>query len=110
MRPFLAAISLVLALISVLAAVVAPIAAILTVRRHAERGEERGVSTMPLVGSVVGFVAILLAPLGSVTARLRWSWLPLAIEATVVTLCWALWLACGRHPTSRRRTRTRARR
>jgi hypothetical protein len=103
MRPVLAAIALILALISVMAAVVAPIAAILTIRRHAKRGEERGVSTMPLVGSVLGFVAILLARLGSITARLRWSWLPLAIEATVVTLCWAFWLACGRSPTSRTR-------
>lgn len=57
-----------------------PILSFVDCRKIARRNEDRGVSGVWLVGSVVGFVAILAAPVGSFDERLKWSWVPLAAE------------------------------
>ncbi len=90
-----AILAIVLVLAAVFSAVVGPISAVVIVRRRWRSGDRRGISGTPIVGSVLGFVAILVAPLGSIGARLAWSWVPLAVEVSVLGLCWGYWIASG---------------
>jgi hypothetical protein len=67
------------------------------------------VSGLPVVGSLVGFLAIALAPIGTARERIVWSWLPAAGEATVVGLIALLWIVSGLRSTSEGQRRSRNR-
>ncbi|MEJ7733014.1 MAG: hypothetical protein WKG00_27930 [Polyangiaceae bacterium] len=94
MEIVLAVISILLAVAGLVSAVVVRVAATVANHRLATRGEDGHVSSTPLVGSILGFVAILLAPVGTISQRIRWAWVPLALEVTVALGCGlAFWLA-----------------
>ena len=103
----LAILSSVLALGSVLNAVVAPVLVLLAKRRFIRNNEDRSVSGTPVLGSVLGFVAILLAPIRTIGDRLTWSWAPLAIEASVLALLFAYWKLSGLAREADRQRRSR---
>lgn len=84
-----------LALASVLSAVVVPILAFIANLRHVVRREDRHVSTTPVVGSVLGFLAVICLPIGPVRDRLAWSWAPLGVELVIIGLTHVCWRVCG---------------
>lgn len=59
------------------------------------RNEDRNVSGTPLVGSIAGTLAVLLAPIGTFRDRVVWAWVPLALEVALYGLLLALWSATG---------------
>jgi hypothetical protein len=85
----LAGLSMVLALLSVVSAVVIPVCAALEMRSRALRHEGGGVSLTPVVGTIAGFLAILLAPVGTIRERVVWFWVPLASEVAVLLVVYA---------------------
>jgi len=87
----LAVLSLLLAFASFFSGLVVPITALLANRRLLLRNEDRHVSGIPFVGSILGLFALLLAPLGSLAERFVWSWVPFAVEATVFGVSIAYW-------------------
>jgi hypothetical protein len=97
MHILLVALSLLLGLVSVFLILVVRIGATIANARRARSGDTRHVSATPVIGSVIGFIAVLIAPVGSFLERLRWSWLPLAIEVAVLGLCIAAWLMTERY-------------
>lgn len=51
---------------------------------------------MPIVGSIIGFLAILFAPiLRTIGVRFSWSWAPLAAEAAIFALLLVYWNVSG---------------
>lgn len=101
------AVALALALFAFLCAVLVPVGNMLECRRIVLQNEDRGGSTCMSVGSVAGFLAIILAPVGTLGHRLLWSWVPLAIEASVVLLLTVSWIASGLGKLNRRQTLAR---
>jgi hypothetical protein len=99
--------SLILGVISVLLAVVVRVVATLETRRFVLRNEVRHVSGVPLVGSFFGFFAVLLAPMGTLTQRFAWSWVPLAVEVTVFGLALVYWNLSGLRKLSERQRLSR---
>lgn len=87
--------SLALASFGTLCAVLVPIGSILALRRHVLQDEDRGASNCPLVGSVAGFLAVVVAPIGTIGNRVVWAWAPLAIEVTVFLLIVLFWIVSG---------------
>jgi hypothetical protein len=69
-------VSIILAVASILLVVVVPFGALLANRNLVQRNEDRHVSGLPVVGSLVGFLAIALAPIGTARERIVWSWVP----------------------------------
>jgi hypothetical protein len=69
------------------AAIVFPIAATVENVRRARRGDKRHVSLVPLVGTIFGAFAVLLAPIGSMGDRAKWVWVPLLVEVVVYVAC-----------------------
>jgi hypothetical protein len=98
-------VSLALAVFATLCAVLVPVGSILAMRRYVLRDEHRGVSNCPLVGAVAGFLAVVVAPIGTIRSRVVWSWAPLAIEVSVFLLVAVLWNVSG---LARRAARQRA--
>jgi hypothetical protein len=88
-------VSILLTTLAALLGVIVPVAACLANRGKVLRGERGHVSTVPLVGSGVGFVAVLVAPIGTLGIRFAWSWMPLAIEATIFLVSLAYWRCSG---------------
>lgn len=72
-------------------AVFVPFAAMLTARGYVVRGEDKHCSTTPLVGSIAGVVAILVAPLATLGARVVWVGSPLVLEFGVLVLVGLVW-------------------
>lgn len=100
----LAGLSLLLAFASLSLGVVVPIAVLLANRRLVLANEDRHVSGIPFVGSILGLFALLLAPLGSLAERFVWSWVPFAVEATVFAMSLVYWHFRGLgHLATRRR-------
>lgn len=83
-----AAAAFIAGLFAALVGVVFPIAATVENMRRARRGDRSHVSLTPLIGTIFGTFAVLSAPVGSIGARAKWAWMPLAIEV-------AVYLACG---------------
>jgi hypothetical protein len=56
--------------------------------RRARRNDPRHVSLTPIVGTIFGTFAVLLAPVGSsIGSRAMWAWMPLATEVVVYLAC-----------------------
>jgi hypothetical protein len=89
----LAVLSATLALASVLFAVMVPILALLANRSLVL--QDRHLSTTPVVGTILGSLAVVLAPIGTLHDRLAWSWVPFAVEVGVFGLCFAYWNLSG---------------
>jgi hypothetical protein len=87
--------SIALATWYVLFALAVPIGAFTANRTLVLRNEDRHVSTTPIVGTVAGTLAVLVAPIGTAGDRLIWSWLPLGVEATLYLILRVLWNATG---------------
>ena len=87
--------SLGLASFGILCAVLVPVGGIVEMRRRVLKAEAGGVSTCPLIGSVAGSLAVLVAPFGTLRSRVVWSWAPLAIEVSVLLLLGLLWKVSG---------------
>lgn len=86
-----------------------PILALLANRDRVLRGEDRHVSGLPVVGSLLGFLAVVVAPIGTLRERLAWAWVPLAVEATVFGLCLVFWNLSGLREAQRRGTKRQRR-
>ena len=69
------------------AGVVFPILATIENVRRARRGDRRHVSLTPLIGTIFGTFAVLLAPIGSIGWRAKWAWMPFVIEVAVYLAC-----------------------
>lgn len=72
-------------------AVFVPFAAMLTARGYVVRGEDKHCSTTPLIGSIAGVVAIVVAPLATFGARVVWIGSPLVLELGVLVLVGLVW-------------------
>ena len=96
-------------LASLVFGVVVPIGALLANRRIVLHSEDGHVSATPLVGSAFGLLAVALAPMGSLSDRLAWSWTPLAAEATLFGLSLAFWNLSGLRSEAERQRRSRRR-
>ena len=109
MKIALVILSAALGLVSFFLAVVVPIGALFDNRRLVLRNEDRHVSTTPVMGILVGFVAVLFAPIATLGDRLSWSWVPLAVEGAVYGAGLAYWNLndLGRVAERQRRTRSR---
>lgn len=78
-------------------------------RRIARLNEDRSVSGVWFLGSILGFVAVLIAPAGDIGSRLAWSWIPLAAEALNFCLLRAAMSLSGVASTLRRQREDRTR-
>ena len=83
-------------------AVVVPVAALLANRRLTLRGEERHVSSVPIIGTIAGCLAIALLPIGTLRERFVWVWVPVAAETMVLAACIAYWRLSGLEKASKR--------
>ena len=72
-----------------------PILIFVDCRRIVRRNEDRGVSGVWGVGSVVGVLAIVAAPVLTVRERLAWAWVPIAVEVVVVVCVVAVFRVSG---------------
>ena len=88
-------VSAVLAAMYVLLAIVVPIGAFVANRALVLRNEDRHVSATPIVGSIAGTLAVLLAPIGTIRERAVWAWVPITLEVTVYVVLVVLWIATG---------------
>jgi hypothetical protein len=92
--------------VSAFVAVVVPVLALCATRRHVLQGEDRHVSSLPVVGTMIGCLSVLLLPVGSLRERLLWTWAPPVIEALVYTACVAYWKLSGLEAKHERLRRT----
>jgi hypothetical protein len=87
--------ALIFACLSAFASIVVPILALRASRRHVLQGEDRHVSSVPIVGTMSGCLSVLLLPIGSLRERLVWAWAPAVVEALVLAACVAYWKLIG---------------
>ncbi len=95
MKIALALVSALLGVFGFVSAVVIPIGAFLGSRAMVLRAQPGHVSATPILGTVTATIAVLVAPVATLGARLRWSWVPLAVEVAVNALLAAVWYASG---------------
>jgi hypothetical protein len=109
MKVALAVLSSVLALASTFFVVVLPFLILLENRRLVARNEDRHVSGVLTVGSLVGGLAIVLAPLGAMRDRVAWLWVPVAAEAVTFLVSGAYWTLSGLREKAEQQRRARRR-
>jgi hypothetical protein len=105
----LAVLSIIFAFASLFLAVVVPVIALLANRDLVLRNVDRHVSATPVVGTIIGFFALVLAPIGTLGQRIVWCWVPVASEAIVLGCCVAYWNLSGLRNESERQRRSRQR-
>ncbi len=91
----------------VLSAIVVAVGAFLENRRLVLRNEDRHVSATPIVGSIAGTLAVLIAPVGALRDRAVWLWVPFAVEAALYGLLVVLWSSTGLQARSERQRQQR---
>ncbi len=91
----LAVMSVLLGVFGFVSAVAIPIGAFFALRAMVLRGQRGHVPATPIVGTITGTIAILVAPAATFGERLRWSWVPIAVEVAIYALLAALWYASG---------------
>jgi hypothetical protein len=84
-------------------AIVLPILILVANRTLVLHREDRHVSGMPLLGSILGWLAVLVLPSGTLRSRLPWLCAPIAVEASVLAACVAYWSLSGLRRASKER-------
>ena len=79
-------------------------------RRIARQNEDRGVSGVWVIGSVLGLLALIAAPVGTPRERLAWAWVPLAAEVVMIAVIAVLFRATGLSLALEEQRRARAKR
>ncbi len=92
---FQLALFLLLTLVSAFLVVVVPFQVFVCAARATRRNEDRSFSLVPLVGSIAGAIAVLIAPVGDVRNRWPWALAPLGVEVIIVLTLTALWHITG---------------
>ena len=96
--------AIILMMCAALAGIVMPVGAFIENRALVLRNVDRNVSMLPLTCSVVGLVAVVLAPVGTLRSRIIWCWVPLGVEALVLLLLGVYWQVSGlRHQAQQQR-------
>lgn len=78
-------------------ALLGPLTAFFEVCMRVWRSERGGVSTTPILGTILGMAAITICPVGELSERAKWLWAPIALEVTVFGLALLFWRVSGLH-------------
>jgi hypothetical protein len=76
---------------------VQPVLVFAEIRRIILRGEDRGISQILILGSLLGITSVLVAPISSLGERAIWAWVPIALEAASIGMQYvvARWTGIG---------------